>query len=116
MPRRQTESGSRFDYRGLRLTAEARAALAGVLVALMFVTFLVIRLDPAGSSPGSELTAVSAKAIPAVWVVQAGQTYGEISERTGVSVTRIEDLNPYVDPGGLQVGERITLKPAIPTR
>jgi hypothetical protein len=116
-PRRHPEFGGRIDYRGLRLTAEARAALAGVLVALMFVTFLVARLDPAGSSPpGSDLTAVSAKTIPAVWVVHTGQTFGEISAQTGVSVTQIEDLNPYVDPGALQVGERIRLKPAAPKR
>ncbi|HWH11066.1 MAG TPA: LysM domain-containing protein [Solirubrobacteraceae bacterium] len=114
-PRRRPESWSRVDYRGLRLTVEARAALAGVLVALMFVTFLITRLDPAGSSPASGLAAVSAKTIPAVWVIHAGETYGLISERTGVSVIQIEDLNPYVDPGALQVGERIRLKPAAPT-
>ncbi|HEY5198354.1 MAG TPA: LysM domain-containing protein [Solirubrobacteraceae bacterium] len=107
--------GSRVDYRGLRLTREARAALAGALVGLMFLSFVVIRLDPSGSSGGGGgLTAVSAKTLPTVWVVHSGQTYELISERTGVSVTALEDLNPYVDPGTLQVGERIRLsaKPA----
>jgi hypothetical protein len=106
--------GSRVDYRGLRLTREARAALAGALVGLMFLSFLVVRLDPSGSSGPGGLTAVSAKTLPAVWVVHSGQTYELISERTGVSVTALEDLNPYVDPGTLQVGERIRLsaKPA----
>jgi hypothetical protein len=113
-PRSRPALGSRIDYRGLKLSTEARAALAGALVALMFLTFLVIRLDPSGSSDADGLTAVSAKTVQAVWIVHSGQSFGLISERTGVSVAEIEDLNPYTDPNALQVGERIRLSPAAP--
>jgi hypothetical protein len=111
-PVRATAGG--LDYLGLRLTTEARAAVAGVLVALMFLTFVAIRLDPAGGAPGGDLTAVSAKTVPSVWVVHAGDTYGVISARTGVSVIDLENLNPYTYPDQLQVGQRIRLRPPAP--
>lgn len=95
---------------GLRLTSEARAAVGGILVGLMLLLFVVIRLDPSGGSTSSGLTAVSVKTIPSVWVVRAGQTYGLIAERTGLSVEELEQLNPETDPGALTVGEQIRLR------
>jgi LysM domain len=113
-PKRVRATAGGLDYLGLRLTTEARAAVAGVLVALMFLTFVAIRLDPAGGPPGGGLTAVSAKTVPSVWVVHAGDTYGVISARTGVSVIDLENLNPYTYPDQLQVGQRIRLRPPAP--
>jgi hypothetical protein len=103
------------DFRGIHLTSEARAAVAGILVALMFLTFIVIRLDPSGSSAAGGLTAVSARTLHAYWVIAPGQTFSSIAEQTGVSVAEIEDLNPYVDPAALVVGSRIRLRPATPS-
>jgi LysM repeat protein len=97
-------------FRAIRIPSEFRAALAGVIVALMFILFIVIRLDPAGGSGGPDLTAVSAKSIPTFWVVRSGQTMAQIAAQTGLSVTALEDLNPYVDPGTLQVGEQLRLR------
>jgi hypothetical protein len=100
------------EFRGLRLSAEARAAVIGLLVAMMFLLFVLIRLDPSGASGGPTLNAVSATTLKQFWVVEKGQTYGLIAERTGVSVPELEDLNPYTDPGSLDVGQRIRLRPA----
>jgi LysM repeat protein len=97
------------EFRGLRLSTEARAAVTGMLVALMFLTFLLIRLDPAGGSAGS-LSTVSAKTLHATWVVKQGQTFTLIAQQTGLSVAELEDLNPYTDPGALDVGQRIRLR------
>ncbi|MDQ2896878.1 MAG: LysM domain-containing protein [Actinomycetota bacterium] len=99
---------------GHRVSIELRAALAGLLAALMILTFLLIRLDPAGSSNAGELSAASAKTLPTFWVVGGGQTLGLIAARTGLSTAALEDLNPYVDPGALQVGERLMLRPVKP--
>jgi LysM repeat protein len=45
-----------------------------------------------------------------VYVVQAGDTLGGIAERTGVSVERLQELNPNVDPQALTSGQRLKLK------
>ena len=46
-----------------------------------------------------------------VYVIQPGDTLGAISARTGVSVARIEQLNPGLNPSALQVGQRVRLSP-----
>lgn len=96
--------------RDSRLTGELRAALGGALVAVMLLLFVAIRLDSGGGSRGSPVTAVSARTLPAFWVVNAGQTLVLIAHRTGLSLAEIEGLNPQADPGHLTVGERITLR------
>ena len=48
---------------------------------------------------------------PATYVVQAGDNFTRIAERTGVSVTLLLDLNPDVDPQALVLGTRIKLRP-----
>jgi LysM repeat protein len=99
------------EFHGFRLTAEARAVVSGILVAVMFLMFVAIRLDPSGGAGTHQLTAVSAKTIPEFWVVHTGESYASIAARTGLSVARIEDLNPYVYPDSLEVGQRIRLRP-----
>jgi LysM repeat protein len=41
--------------------------------------------------------------------VRPGDTLGTISERTGVSVEDLQELNPDIDPQTLTVGQRIQL-------
>jgi len=98
------------ELRGRRATGEVRAAAGGTLVALMLLLFVAIRLDPAGGSRESRVTAVGVRTLPAYWVVQAGDTFGLIARRTGLSVVEIEALNPHADAGSLAVGERIVLR------
>jgi len=43
------------------------------------------------------------------YVVKAGDTLSGISLKTGVSIGTLEALNPRVDPGALQAGERLKL-------
>jgi LysM repeat protein len=44
------------------------------------------------------------------YVVKPGDSYGSIADRFGVSVARLEELNPEVDPQALVVGQRIKLR------
>jgi LysM repeat protein len=44
------------------------------------------------------------------YIVKLNDTLGLISEKTGVSVERIEALNPDLDPQNLIVGQRIKLR------
>jgi LysM repeat protein len=45
-----------------------------------------------------------------VYVVQTGDTLGGIAAKTGVSVERLQELNPNVDPQALTSGQRLKLK------
>jgi LysM repeat protein len=44
------------------------------------------------------------------WRVRAGDTFGVISSRTGVPVTRIQRLNPKVTSTSLFIGEKVRIK------
>jgi LysM repeat protein len=45
-----------------------------------------------------------------VYVVQAGDTLGGIAVKTGISVEKLQELNPNVDPQALTSGQRLKLK------
>jgi LysM repeat protein len=44
------------------------------------------------------------------YTVRSGDTLGAIAEKTGVSVTTLEDLNPGLDPQALVTGQKIKLR------
>jgi spore germination protein YaaH len=44
------------------------------------------------------------------YVIKAGDSLSSISVKTGVPITRLEALNPSVDPNSLQTGQRIRLR------
>ncbi len=44
------------------------------------------------------------------YTVKLNDTLGLISEKTGISVERIEELNPELDPQNLIVGQKIKLR------
>lgn len=44
------------------------------------------------------------------WTVQAGDTFGVISSKTGVAVATIEQLNPNVKSTSLFIGEKLRLR------
>jgi len=103
-----------------RKTAPARvlATLALVGTFLVFVLAISSSLGGGGSS-GSSRPEPSAKAarqggskahIPAVYVVENGDTLTSIAHKTGVSIVRIQALNPRVDPQILISGEKLRLR------
>jgi LysM repeat protein len=49
------------------------------------------------------------KGIPATYSVKIGDNLPRISRKTGLSVAKIQDLNPQLDPYGLQAGQKIKL-------
>ena len=55
-------------------------------------------------------TTTSAVATKRFWIVQAGDTFGVISSKSGVPVATIEQLNPNVHSTSLFIGEKIRLK------
>ena len=47
---------------------------------------------------------------PSVYVIRTGDTLGAIAEKTGVTVERLQELNPTLDPQALTSGQRIKLR------
>jgi len=46
----------------------------------------------------------------AIYTVEAGDTLGEISTKTGVDVETLEELNPELDPVALTPGQKLKLR------
>jgi LysM repeat protein len=44
------------------------------------------------------------------YTVQRGDTLGSISEKTGIPVTQLQELNPQIDPQQLTTGQKIKLR------
>jgi hypothetical protein len=83
-------------------------ALVGIVVGLV----ALIVIFPGGA--GVHRTRASAaqtmgRRLPPFWSVRAGDTYAEISAKTGLTVAELEAFNPGVDPLGLVPGERLNL-------
>ena len=46
------------------------------------------------------------------YTVQAGDFLSTVSQKTGVSIERLQELNPGIDANALHVGQKIRLAPA----
>lgn len=105
------------------------APAAFLLAATIAVLFIRSGLEAGGPSPasGTAPTTTVRKIVattPATtskkntsttsaqrfWTVQAGDTFGVISSKTGVPVATIEQLNPNVKSTSLFIGEKIRLR------
>lgn len=104
-----------------RSSASARALatialIAGFVAAIVMIGSIGDGDDTTGSSTqgrGGQATRTSdgrEKPPPATYVVQSGDTLTSIARDTGVSVTRIQVLNPGVDPQILISGEKLKLR------
>lgn len=106
-------------HRGRRSTARLLAPLALVLAAV--AVLLVIQASK-GSDSGSkdsaaqttsteqQTTQTTKQRVRPSYTVKLNDNLGLISEKTGVSVARLEELNPELDPQNLIVGQKIKLK------
>ncbi|MEA2384169.1 MAG: hypothetical protein QOH72_4140 [Solirubrobacteraceae bacterium] len=48
---------------------------------------------------------------PSTYTVKAGDTLSSIAQKTGVSLARVQALNPKLDSQSLQTGQRVKLSP-----
>jgi LysM repeat protein len=101
-----------------RSIARLIAPLALVVAGLAVV--LVIATSAGNGDSGSSGTTTSstttkkgapAKPKPKVYVVKAGDNLSIIAQKTGITVERIQALNPDVDPQALTVGQKLTIRP-----
>ncbi len=91
-----------------------------VLIAILAAIFIVVQASRSDSSKTDEQTAAAVQALlhrphqrrqarRRFYVVRAGDNLTLISQRTGVSVERIQTLNPSIDASALHVGQRLRL-------
>jgi LysM repeat protein len=92
----------------------APAALAALVAAVIVVVVSSPRIPGTHSHPAGSRNAI-VRRLPPYWIVAPGETYATISEKTGLSIDRLEALNPYADPYGLVPGERLRLVLHPPT-
>jgi LysM repeat protein len=109
-----------MDQRRRRTPARYLAPLALVLVA---VAVLVV-VGSAGTGGDAQdkgdkasrtnrtqqRTDTTPRRTPASYTVKTGDTLGAIAEQTGVSVERLQELNPLLDPQALVSGQMIKLR------
>jgi LysM repeat protein len=110
---------------GWRRYAAPAAFLLAATVAIVLVRSGIDAGDDAGTRTGSVPTitrkqvatttttkrrATTTGSSQAFWVVQAGDTFGVISTKTGVPVATIERLNPNASSTSLFIGEKIRLR------
>jgi LysM repeat protein len=98
-------------------TALARVVAFTALVAAVLVVIVVVSssLDEGGSSAkhrsshhaGHRKRTVH---VPATYTIRYGDTLTSIAHRVGISVVRIESLNPGVDPQALIAGRTLKLR------
>jgi LysM repeat protein len=106
----------------VRLQQEWRryAAPAAFLLAVTIAVALVRSgLEHDAAKQGTTTTTRSIPPSPQVsttankreyWRVRAGDTFGVISTKTGVSIARIQKLNPKVTSTSLFIGEKVRIK------
>jgi LysM repeat protein len=64
-----------------------------------------------GTSKQSRRKSSSRDKLPkSVYIVKTGDTLGSISQKVGVSVQRIQDLNPNLDQFSLVAGQKLKIR------
>jgi LysM repeat protein len=99
-------------------------ALVACVVAVYSVVNATLLADDDGATTPASQTSTSKSRTTAkgkttksrskrrrAYTVKAGDTLSSISAKTGVSLARIQDLNPELDSQALQTGQRIKLSP-----
>jgi LysM repeat protein len=103
-----------------RSSVPARALAVAALLGGVLVLVVVIATSVGGGEEKARSGAGRAEHVkqsedgggepPRAYVVQNGDTLTSIADRTGVPVSRIEELNPGVDPQILVSGEKLKLR------
>jgi len=114
-----------------RRRSPARWLVPIVLLACVFAVYSIVNAnllssDDPGASSSTSKTATTGKGRTVskrlksskrrsrrrrTYTVKAGDTLSSIAVKTGVSLQRIQQLNPKLDSNSIQTGERVKLSP-----
>lgn len=89
----------------------ARLVAPVVLLAVAIAVALIVSSPPSfvRLSGSHRPRAVVQRRLPPYWTVRPGDTLGQISAETGLSVGLLQTYNPNVNPLALDPGERLNL-------
>jgi hypothetical protein len=76
------------------------------------VAVVLVILNPPRTTGGHRLAArpdATLRHVPPYWFVRPGDTYAEISSKTGLTVAELQAFNPDINPDSLIPGERLNL-------
>ena len=105
-----------------RPRGRAARFLTPALVTLVAIISIVVTTSPDSAAPHSKPASSShaiVRRLPRYWIVRSGDTFAQISEKTGMSIGQLEAYNPNIDPRALVPGERLNLRlhpPAPPPK
>ena len=92
-------------------------AVLALVAALVLVVVVIVTTSGGSGGDGNgnggkpDIGKVGRNAVrKGVWIVQSGDTLGEISVKTGIDQTTLLQLNPDLDPQALLEGQRIALR------
>jgi len=66
--------------------------------------------EPASTTSRSERSRDSSRRRARTYTVKPGDVMSSIAEETGVPLSRLQELNPDVDPQALRAGQRLKLR------
>ena len=106
----------------------APAVLAGAVALVVWVAHSSLSHDASSgartvdAAPGASATQdrtpsttrTTSSPPPRTYTVQAGDFLTTVSDKTGVSIDRLRELNPGLDANALQVGQKIRLVATAP--
>ena len=100
----------------MRYGSPARYLAPGALVVAAIVVVIVVKGSGGGDSgaepvSGKPVTTVKSNDRARFYTVRTGDILSRVAERAGVSVGRILELNPHLDPNALRPGQRLRLRP-----
>ena len=83
---------------------------APAALAILIAAIVVVVVGSAGSSDTHRSSRhASGHRIPPYWTVRPGDTFAQISSKTGLTIDQLEAFNPYTNPYALTPGERVNL-------
>lgn len=96
----------------------ARYLAPAALVAVAVGAVLIVSNNANSSSPSTTASHVldlrpaghGRYARASFYTVRPGDNLTSISTKTGISIPRLEQLNPSLDPNSLQMGQRLRLR------
>jgi LysM repeat protein len=62
------------------------------------------------SAPEKQTTTPKRQRLRRNYTIKTGDTLGAIAEKTGLTVARLQELNPTLDPQALVAGQKIKLR------
>lgn len=113
-------SSRRYDRPAMPARKPGRYLAPLALVAVIVATVLVVRAGLGTTHHPTATSAARAARVRAAgqirprksfYVIRSGDSLSIISVKTGVAMSRLEALNPAIDPQALQTGQRLRLRP-----